>query len=480
MKKNQGFFLLTASTVIASVINFIFSIVSKRYIPPYEYGVFTACTILESYMGYLQLGSINAYNRDYSQLLGAGKNEEASKLRNSVFTFICLIYGFFFIVLELFFGLIMGKTLEPLYLYGYMISVVIACLAQLESFEMNTVRIWGNFNFSAVVGLIKAVVPFIIGFAAIFYVGSYALYVRLFLTYLLGVILYSKSLKGIKFSFNIKQIVPIVLSGLPLLINALIWTVVQSIDKFVILGFMDETTLGYYSIATLGFSTLVIIPQTISNVYYIKMNNLYGRTNDVPALIDYAKDSTFVNSLCTCFTAIVSFYLLPIFIELIMPKYAEGTAAAQIIIIGVAIYSSTFSFGHIFTILKKNKDLLTNSILLCVFNAVFSVGLVLGFGKDIIFVAIGTSLSYALYSVLLVLRLHKMSKAGIMSMLRSSWLVVLCSIIPCVGIYFLFKALNISIYWGFAVALLTTALLIFIFFRKELMRLFKSESFKIF
>ena len=93
MKKKQGFIFLTAGTVICAIINFVYSVLSKRYVLPEELGIFSTCMIVESYLSYLQLGSINAYNRDLPQLLGAGKTEEAKNLKNSVFTFLLVVYG---------------------------------------------------------------------------------------------------------------------------------------------------------------------------------------------------------------------------------------------------------------------------------------------------------------------------------------------------------------------------------------------------
>ena len=36
--------------------------------------------------------------------------------------------------------------------------------------------------------------------------------------------------------------------------------------------------MGYYSIALLGFSTMILIPQSMSQLFYIKMGEEYGRT----------------------------------------------------------------------------------------------------------------------------------------------------------------------------------------------------------
>lgn len=468
---------LTAVTVLAALINFIYSLISKRYVDPTDLGIFSTCMIIEPYLTYLQLGSMHAYNRDLPQLLGAKKMQEAQNLKNSVFTFLLVVYGTVLIIGTLFFIVIyphiFAKELSAQHTVGYVTTIFVTVIAIFYSFGMNTARIYNRFNFSAIVEFVGAIVAVGVGLASIILLRRngleyYGLYVRSVLMYAVPLILYMGSFKGIRLRFDFKLIKSVVVSGLPLLVNSFIWTIVTSIDKFVILYFLDETMLGHYTVALLGFSTLALIPQTISNAYCMKMNELYGATGSTEKIIEYAKQSTLINSVITCFTSICAFYLLPIFIQTVMPNYTEGTEAAQIIIIGVAIYSSTFSFGHLFTILKKNAQLIVNSILLCIFNAVFSTVLVLVFGANINNVAIGTALSYALYSILLIVRLRQMFGSNLKSMLRNSWLAVLCAIVPCLGFYGLSTLLDFSIYIAFAASLVFMIALLLVFYNQDI------------
>lgn len=485
MKKKQGFLFLTTGTVIGAIINFAYSVISRRYVAPEDLGIFSTCMIVESYLSYLQLGSINAYNRDLPQLLGAKKTEEAKNLKSSVFTFLVIVYGVILVLGTLFFTVIypnfFGKELSIQYTVGYVATIFATVLSIFYTFGMNTARIYNRFNFSAVVELIGSVIGVGVGLCAIILLHKtgkeyYGLYVRSILMYAVPLLLYIGSFKGVRLHFDFKLIKPVIVSGIPLLVNSFIWTIVTSIDKFVILYFLDETALGNYTVALLGFSTLVIIPKTISNVYYIKMNELYGATGSVEKLIEYAKKSTLINSVITCFTSICAFYILPIFIRYLMPNYSQGTVSAQIIIIGVAIYASTFSFGHLFTVLKKNTQLILNSVLLCVFNAVFSTVLVILFGADINNVAIGTALSYALYSLLLIIRLRQLFGSDMKSMLRNSWLAVLCGIVPCLGFYVLSLVIGLSIYIAFAAAMLVMLALLAVFYHSDIKDLLTKKT----
>ncbi|MCF0187741.1 MAG: polysaccharide biosynthesis C-terminal domain-containing protein [Bacteroidaceae bacterium] len=119
-----------------------------------------------------------------------------------------------------------------------------------------------------------------------------------------------------------------------------------------------------------------------------------------------------------------------------MPKYTDGNAASQILIIGVAIYSTTMILGNIFSVLKLNKSLIMNSIYLCIFNVVFSCGLVMFVGKNIEMVAVGTGISYALYSLMLIMKLKSRFNYSAVKLLAKSWLPLLAVVAPGVIFYF--------------------------------------------
>lgn len=88
--KEHSIFIL--STVLTSLAHFLFSIYVKMHIEPLEYGIYSTCLLLQTYMSYLQLGSLNAFNRDYSQLIGAKDNNKAKLYRDNVFTFIIITF----------------------------------------------------------------------------------------------------------------------------------------------------------------------------------------------------------------------------------------------------------------------------------------------------------------------------------------------------------------------------------------------------
>ena len=67
---SKNIIFITSSTIICSLVHFLFSVYSRKFVNVTDYGIYTSCLILATYMNYAQLGVLNSYNRDYPQLIG--------------------------------------------------------------------------------------------------------------------------------------------------------------------------------------------------------------------------------------------------------------------------------------------------------------------------------------------------------------------------------------------------------------------------
>ena len=284
--KNADFILVTFSTVACSAMSFIFSVYNKSVVATKPLGIYSTCLLAQTYMNYAQFGVLNAYNRDYPQALGRKDYDEAARLKNTAMTFMLIVYTIIFIGFELWVAIYYKDSAatdlyQRYYAFGYAMCPVLILLKSFDDMSNATVRMNGHYNKSAVIGFVRTVLALIIGVIAINLAGYYGLYAMTLSSALLGIVMFrSEAFKGARLSFDLSYMRAMIVSGLPLLINSLIWTIVQSVDKFVILGFLSTEDLGVYSVPLMGFTTMVLVPQTISQVFYIKVSHLYGANHD--------------------------------------------------------------------------------------------------------------------------------------------------------------------------------------------------------
>lgn len=457
--------LFVTATILSAGIHFIYSIYVKAYVQPLEYGMYSTCMLLQTYMAYLQLGSLNAFNRDYPQLIGAGKLDEAKKYRDTVFSFLISVYLIALTVTVA--GMLLFKNFQSMdnrLTFGFVLTAILTTVTIVENYGNYRSRIDKGFKYSSIVTLLElGSIP--LGLILIPKLGYYAIYITAIAAMIIGIIFYFKpSYKDFRFTIDKPLLKMILISGMPLLVNGLIWTVVNSIDKFVILGFIDTEALGVYGIAQNAFSYMVLIPSAMSQLFYAKMGKEYGKSGNVGTLVDVSMKFSAVLAAVTSLVAFVAYFFLPILVDRFMPNYSNGVPASQILILGLSVYAATLINGNILTILKKNGALLTSSMCMCIFNVICSIGYVLMLGATIESVALGTATSYIFCTFIIVYQIHKYTNCSIMRIVNASVIPVCISLIPGVIVYNIVESRIL----GFVIAIVFVIAFYGLFYRKQI------------
>ncbi len=470
MSRTSEHFYFVGATVFSAAVHFLYSVFVKAHIEPLEDGIYSTCLLLQTYMTYVQLGSLNAFNRDYPQIIGSGDIEKAKKYRDNTFTFLLLAFGISTIVVSIV-VLIINKGNDPRYTIGLVLCAVITTVTMLENFLASRVRIDGDFKYTSFV-VVAELVSTCIGFLLIPKIGYYGLYFVSIGSMVIGVILYyKKGISDLHLSIDKILLKTIILSGIPLLINNLIWTVVNSIDKFVILGFISTEALGVYSIAQMAFSYMVLVPNAMSQLFYVRLGKVYGASGSKEELNNAATKYTLVIAMVISFIVIAAYFFMKPLVVWIMPKYADGVKSAQILMLSLAIYAPTMVNSNILTILKKNATLLRGSVYLCILNAVCSTALVMLRGANIENVALGTAISYLIRTGILIYQLKHDANTNIKNMIMASIVPVLITAGPGIILYHIVG----NLYIGFAIAIVIAVVTAFMFYGKKVKSILRDE-----
>lgn len=454
----------------SSFAHFVYSVYVRRSIAPVDFGIYSTCLLLQVYLTYIQLGVMNAFNRDYPQLLGAGDLEYAKNYRNTAFTYLLFVFSAAQVLITAGLLLLGVKCqIDSKYVFGLILCALITLVTIIENFGASRVRIDGNFNYTSFVKTVETI-SVIVGLYLVHVVGYYALYFTSIINVVIGVALYYKrGFSDISLKIDLVLLKGIMLSGLPLLINGLIWTVVNSIDKIVILSQINTEALGIYSIAQLAFSYVVLVPNAMSQLFYVNMGKVYGATKDVDKLSLVSEKYTLILAIIVSLIVLFAYFFIEPLVCWIMPNYANGVRSAQILMLGLAIYAPTMVNGNILTILKKNAALLRGSVYLCVLNFLCSFGLVFAFGAKIEYVALGSAISYLIRTVILVVQLKNAANINPVKMIKASIIPEL--LILCPGILLYWQMDNI--YLAFFIAILIAASMTWFVYRKYITNILK-------
>ncbi len=468
--KGSEHFFYVGATLVTAAVHFLYSVYVKANIDPLVFGIYSTCLLLKSYFSYAQLGSLNAFNRDYPQLIGAEDKEKAKQYRDTTFTYVLVVFATLSLVMSIAILLVGSfKGTDGRYTYGLIFCAFITTTSVIESFLSSRVRIDGSFKFTSLV-IVTELLATGVGFIIVPLMGYYALYIVTIGASCIGIMMYYKrGISDITLQLDRTLLRTIILSGIPLLINNLIWTIVDSIDKFVILGFMNAERLGLYSIAQMAFSYMIMIPSAMSQLFYVNLGKVYGATGSKEQLNRVAINYTLVIATVMSFLVLTAYFFIEPLVILIMPKYSDGVSSAQILMLALAIYTPTMVNGNILTILKKNAALLRGSIYLCILNAVCSIAFVMLRGVNIESVALGTAMSYLMRTVILIVQLKREADSDVGEMIKVSIIPVILIAGPGIAIYHS----GLSIWIGFILALGIALVIFLLMYWKKVLSLLR-------
>ena len=361
--------------------------------------------------------------------------------------------------------------LDMKYVIGFILSGLLTVVTMIENFCSYRARIDFGFTFVSRIVLLE-LISVIAGVFMIRIWGLYAIFLTSILAMLIGIIFYfRKNILDLELSMDRKLLKSVLISGLPLLVNGLIWTVVNSIDKFAILGFIDTEALGVYGIAQNAFNYMILIPTALSQLFYAKMGKSFGANKDIDELNETSAKYTLYVAIITAFVALLAFFFLPILVENLLPKYINGVMASQILIIGLSFYAPTLMNMNILTILKKNSAIIRNSLMVCLFNAVFSTLYILLFGRYIECVAAGTVTAYLLRAIITTIQIKKYSNGSLRLMFRNSVLPIVFTLLPAVLFYLLIDNKLI----GFGISLVVFLVVNSLLYRREIKGIMRND-----
>jgi O-antigen/teichoic acid export membrane protein len=98
--------------------------------------------------------------------------------------------------------------------------------------------------------------------------------------------------------------------------------------------------------------TVAMLPQALGQVVYPRMSEQYGQTGKIVDLIRMVATPIAITFGFTLLVVTVAWFAIPPAVSLILPKYVEGTQAAQWSVAAVLITALT-PVNNVFNVVKK-------------------------------------------------------------------------------------------------------------------------------
>jgi len=393
------FIFFSLSTGAYQISRLIVSLVAARWIGPEGFGVWNVLYLFLLYGVLVTLGVPSGMNREVPMLNGKGREDHAHLVANVALWFVLAtsLLGAFATTLILSFGLVSTISTASLVAMG----VLFLTWYVYQYFQMrlrSTIR-FRQMTIQQVVfaGLLPLVVlPLTNSYKLTGFISGQA-----FVAFLAILVIYRISSFHIEFQFDWSILRRLMKIGFPIMAAGLLFTLLISIDRWVILRFLGVESLGQYTLAILSVSILSLLPAVISQQLYPRMAFRFGSTGEKRSLLPIVLRQSLASMGVTLPLITAVFLSMPFFVETFLPDYVAGIRAARIVLVGLAFLPLTGGFGNYLNTVGRQV----------LYLLIISTAIVLNLGLDILFVkkgmgingvAMGAAITYFIYTLVLI------------------------------------------------------------------------------
>ncbi|MCC7431797.1 oligosaccharide flippase family protein [bacterium] len=467
-KKNTVIY--TATGYIESVIRFLQSFILAKILGPTLMGEVAAVTLIMTYGTYLQLGTYSAIIQKIPLFKASKEFEKAETYKNTAFTFSVFIGLLAFIGVSIY---AIISQLSNFYRIGFILQGMCIPLYYIFLFYTGILRIENRFISSSILQLLQAFSILVVSLTTVFFISNKAILVAQVIAFMISIVYsYKNRIEWFKIQIDLGALKSLLIIGMPLITVDLFNVLLNTIDRVVIIRFLNETQLGLYTFP-IGLAAFYFTASVkISQVIYRKVLFEFGVNQDEKNVTSKLLKSGLFLVLISPrigFCIEGSAYFL---IDNFLPQYFESRIIFHIIIPACIFMTVTPFLTSVLITLEKQLFILIVQFLLALI--VFSIDFVLlkYLNKGINEISLVTILSYFLYFILLSFVVIKTTNSytlrDFFKIVFKTTLIYLFTItIQTIGIYLskhnIFFLLNYN-FEGFLYLIITISLyLIFLF-----------------
>lgn len=455
----------SAGNYIANIFDFFTRIIIRRLLGPATMGIFVELTLLFEYVKNHSLGILDALDREIPILNGKKDYAGLRYTSNTGLSF-CMVTSLTLALLLISYSLFMRRVHDLNLINGIRIIAALNIIHTFISFYIVFIRTHHRFGLLSRYLLIMGVINLVLSLVFVMIFGFYGLLLALILIGAVRII-YLFRASGYRFkirmNFPLSEVARLLKIGFPLLLSSFIFMTLRSVDRFMIIGFLDRVNLGYYSIATMMHSYIFQMPNLIYAVLFPGFYEAFGRASNIQTIRNYYEYPALTFAYLFPIFVGLAILILPLILNYLLPKYLPGKMPAIILMLGTFFISITNMSGYLLIALNKQKFIVFIGIIAILVSIILNYVLLKIFALGLSGVALATAITYFIYSFFLIVAAFRNYTRDIkehICFLFSLYAPFIWVLLVLGGIYLLFAGLCFA---NFREKLLYLFLQIFIF-----------------
>jgi O-antigen/teichoic acid export membrane protein len=194
--------------------------------------------------------------------------------------------------------------------------------------------------------------------------------------------------------------------GLPIMLAGLAFSLLTTIDRWLVLGFLGREAVGVYGLVGLMMSSVLLLPTIVSQQLYPRIAFAHGEGRSGRELLALARRQGAIAFGLTAVVVVPIGAATAITVGLFLHAYRDALAPLTIVLGGLLTYSFSSGYGNLLNTIGAQRTYLGTQLMAIAYDVVLAVVL-LSAGFGLVGAATSTATSMALYSLLLRWRAHQ-------------------------------------------------------------------------
>ena len=328
LKITKDSIIINVASILSQLLVFLQTILVMRMLNPELYGIWIGLNILLSYGGFANLGLEYVFQIRYPYYQGKEDRDKCASIADTVYsawTLATVVY-----VIGILIYVLLFPQPSQIILWGLLAIAVLIVLEQQIAFQNRWITAGEkNFALSGYISILRNAASFFIVVPLVYFFSVEGLMTGSVLVS--AIVLLTWNIKT-SFKFNWKPsfstLKEMTLIGIPGFLISTVNSFMKTADRLLVVTLLGAVSLGYYGIVAMGGSFLYMILAQAGGVMVPHMVEHMGKNNDcAQSLEKYLIRPTLIFSYASSIFLVICFFAIPLFVELLLPKYLPGLDA---------------------------------------------------------------------------------------------------------------------------------------------------------
>lgn len=390
--------VLAAGKYVSLLVMMVRGFVIPKLLDPSLFGIWKGLLIITDFSRVGHLGAVSALTREVPFHIGRGDHESLERVKNTAFSasvFSAIVVSTGILAASFFVS-------SPLTAFCLRWFAALVVLQQVSLFCETYLSGRKEFDFLSRIHVFRSVLMAVVSIGLAWIYGLSGLVWGTVLSAAIILILFLWKLKfAVRLEFPWKTVVHLVKIGFPLLATGILYSILNSIDKIMVIRWLGVTEMGYYSLGLTIIGFVFQLAYTLGQVLSPRLIERYSRNEDMNDVKDYVFKPLLGLGVAIPAVLACCYFASGWIYTIYLPKYLPGLTSLRILLVG--IYFGTLWVGLVafFLSIGKQVKIIPIYIAAITMNACLNY-MFIRTGRGIEGVAVGTTVANCFFSIAMI------------------------------------------------------------------------------